>query len=176
LELELLAEEGPLARQLRRGEVRLPDDDTVVEMQRTVSEIYARAGLSRYEISNYARGGFHSRHNAAYWTGGEYFALGAGATGRMGLRRYQNHRSAEKYWADIEANRWPEAQIETLDIETLAKERISMGLRLTSGIHLEGRAEVVTRLEREGLLVVGDRVQLTPRGMDLHSSIAAALM
>ncbi len=176
LEKEALAEEVPLAKQLSRGEVRLPDDDTVVAMQRAVAEAYARHGLQRYEISNYARPGHHSRHNAAYWTGGEYLALGAGATGRVGGVRYQNHRSAEKYLADVEAGRLPEASREALDDETLASERVAMGLRLVSGVRIEGHAEALQRLQRAGLVEVGERVRLTDRGFDVHSSVAAALM
>lgn len=175
LEKEALAEEVPLAKQLARGEVKLPDDDIIIAMQRAVAEAYARHGLHRYEVSNYARPGHHSRHNAAYWTGGEYVAIGAGATGRVGRVRWQNHRSAEKYLADVEAGRLPEASREPLSDETLAAERVAMGLRLVSGIRLPDSA-ALGRLEREGLVTRGDRVQLTERGFDLHSSIAAALM
>lgn len=176
LEKEALAEEVPLAKQLSRGEVQLPPDDVVVSMQRAVAEAYAAKGLIRYEVSNYAKPGYHSRHNAAYWTGGEYVALGAGATGRVGHARYQNHRSAEKYFADVEAGRLPEANREELDGETLQAERVAMGLRLTGGVKLEADPAQLQKLEREGLIVRGERVRLTERGFDLHSSIAAALM
>jgi len=111
LEREALAEEVPLARQLARGEVTLPSDDQTLEMGHAIGEIYAAHGLARYETSNYARPGFHSRHNALYWTGGEYLALGAGATGYLhggaGGVRYSNHRSAERYLAEVEADRAP---------------------------------------------------------------------
>jgi oxygen-independent coproporphyrinogen-3 oxidase len=176
LEKEALAEEVPLAKQLKRGEVKLPPDEVVISMQRAVAEAYAARGLHRYEISNYAKRGFHSRHNAAYWTGGEYLALGAGATGRVGRVRYQNHRSAERYLADVEAGRLPEGGREALDEQTLQSERIAMGLRLVGGIVLEGRAQELGRLERAGLVAKGERVRLTERGFDLHSSVAAALM
>ncbi|MBL8951273.1 MAG: radical SAM family heme chaperone HemW [Myxococcaceae bacterium] len=176
LEKEALAEEVPLAKQLSRGEVTLPPDDAVIAMQRAVAAEYARVGLQRYEISNYAKPGFHSRHNAAYWTGGEYLALGSGATGRIGNVRWQNHRSAERYLADVEAGRLPEANREPLDDQTLAAERVAMGLRLVSGIRLAGPADELGRLERAGLVTLGERVRLTDRGFDVHSSVAAALM
>ncbi|MBK7862040.1 MAG: radical SAM family heme chaperone HemW [Archangiaceae bacterium] len=180
LEREALAEEVPLARQLSRGEVTLPEDEVVLAMQRAVAAELGEHGLQRYEVSNYARPGFHSRHNACYWTGGEYLALGAGATGRVGAVRYQNHRSAEKYFADVEAGRLPEASREALDGETLSAERVAMGLRLVNGVKLDvvsaGRAAALQRFEREGLVVRGERVRLTERGFDLHSAVAAALM
>ncbi|HZA12861.1 MAG TPA: radical SAM family heme chaperone HemW, partial [Myxococcaceae bacterium] len=109
LDQESLAEEVPLARQLARGEVTLPPDEEVVAMQRAVRDVFRARGLERYEISNYAREGYHSRHNALYWTGGEYLALGTGATGflREGANggsglRYSNLRSAEKWFAAID--------------------------------------------------------------------------
>lgn len=187
-----LAEEVPLAKQLARGEVSLPDDDTVVRMQRVVRDVYAAAGLQRYEVSNYAKPGFHSRHNASYWTGGEYLALGVGATGfvaRGGQAfRYSNHRSAERYLAEAEAGRVPEASREPLSDVERFEERVAMGLRLTSGVDLDAvcadfgqdvapRRAVVEQLVRGGLArVEAGRVRLTDEGFDVHSAIAARLM
>ena len=61
LDSESLAEDVPLAKQLARGEVQLPADDVVVEMQRTVRDVYRQAGLERYEVSNYSKRGFNHR-------------------------------------------------------------------------------------------------------------------
>lgn len=188
LDKEVLAEEVPLARQLSRGEVQLPPDDEVVAMQRAVSEVFAAAGLERYEVSNYARPGFHSRHNAAYWTGGEYLAVGSGATGRVGTTRYSNQRSADKWLHQLEAGRLAEVVSEPLSADQLLGERIAMGLRLVSGVDVlaAAKAHGVDVKERErslkffasqGLLTrVGGRAALTPKGFDLHSAIAARLM
>jgi putative oxygen-independent coproporphyrinogen III oxidase len=188
LDKEALAEEVPLAKQLARGEVTLPPDEQVTGMQRAVEETYANAGLARYEVSNYAKPGRHSRHNALYWTGGEYLALGVGATGRLGLRRYSNQRSADKYLAEVEAQGVPTSQEEALDDATLFRERLAMGLRLTNGLDLEAlcraysedygpRRAQVEMLTRHGLLKHdGGRVQLTPAGFDVHSAVCARLM
>lgn len=183
-----LAEEVPLAKQLARGEVALPPDEQVIEMQRAFEETLSAAGLSRYEVSNYARAGFHSRHNALYWTGGEYLALGAGATGTVGRLRYSNHRSVEKWFEALGAKTLPHAGEEPLDDEALCAERVAMGLRLTSGVALEdvlhdfgrtlgAKQAVVARLVREGFAEVAfGRLRLTSRGFDVHSAIAAALL
>lgn len=188
LDAESLAEEVPLAKQLSRKEVELPKESIVVEMQRAVAEVYERAGLSRYEISNYAKPSFHSRHNSAYWTGGTWLALGVGATGSLGPHRYANHRSAERYLAAVEAGVLPEKSTETLTNLELFEERVAMGLRLSSGLNLravcehfgqpyEPRALWVERFLTEGLATLdGDRFRLTDRGMDVHSAIAARLM
>lgn len=188
LDAESLAEEVPLAKQLARGEVQLPPDEEVVAMQRVVRDGFRAAGLERYEISNYARPGFHSRHNSAYWTGGDWLALGVGATGSLGQLRYANQRSAERYLVEVEAGRLPEKSREALtDVERF-EERVAMGLRLTTGVRLEHlcqtsgqpwgpREAVVARLVAEGLAVVdAGRVRLTDAGFDVHSAIAARLM
>ena len=188
LEKEALAEEVPLAKQLARGEVTLPPDEQVLAMQRGVAEAYGRVGLQRYEVSNYARPGRHSRHNALYWTGGEYLALGVGATGRVGARRYSNQRSADKYLDEVEQQGVPSSQEEVLDAPTLFRERLAMGLRLTNGIELEAlcaeyseplgsRAVQVQLMIRHGLLERREgRVRLTPAGFDVHSAVCARLM
>ncbi|MBX5482636.1 MAG: radical SAM family heme chaperone HemW [Myxococcaceae bacterium] len=194
LDRESLAEEVPLARRLARGEVTLPPDEEVLQMQRTVRDVYRAAGLLRYEISNYARPGRHSRHNAAYWTGGEYLALGTGATGFIlepegtGGVRYANHRSAERYLVQVEQDSLPVASVETLTARELFSERVAMGLRLSTGIDLQAtcrafgedyapRAKVVEALVTGGLAVQdGPRLLLTDRGADVHSAISARLM
>lgn len=188
LDKEALAEEVPLAKQLARGEVTLPPDEQVLRMQRAVADAYADAGLARYEVSNYARPGKHSRHNALYWTGGEYLALGVGATGRLGHRRYSNQRSADRYLLEVETQGVPTAQEEALDESTLFRERLAMGLRLTNGIDLqalcrayaedfEPRRVQLDLMTKHGLLEQdGARVRLTPAGFDVHSAVSARLI
>jgi oxygen-independent coproporphyrinogen-3 oxidase len=187
-----LAQEVPLARALRRGEVALPEDEAVVAMQRAVARVYGAAGLRRYEVSNYARPGLHSRHNAAYWTGGEWLALGVGASGTLaqgtGRLRTSNVRSAEAYLAQLGAGRLPEDSREVLTPEEVFEERVAMGLRLVSGLDLEAvcadfgqpyapRRPVVERLVAARLARwQGGRLALTEAGLDVHSAVAAALM
>jgi oxygen-independent coproporphyrinogen-3 oxidase len=182
----------PLAKALRRGEVHLPPDEDVVAMQRAVRDAYEAAGLSRYEISNYARRGLHSRHNALYWTAGEYLALGVGATGTVQLAgerlRYSNHRSAEVYLRALAQGQLAEASREVLSPLEQFEERVAMGLRLVTGVDLEAvcadfgqpfasRRATVNHLVKAGLAneTLG-RLRLTDGGLDLHSAISARLM
>lgn len=193
LERALLAEEVPLQRRLSRGELALPGEEDLLAMARAVRETFQAAGFQRYEISNYAHAGYHSRHNAAYWTGGEYLALGAGAAGYLSTgagsgERYANLRSAEKYLDRVEADELPEAGREQLTSQELFEERVAMGLRLTGGVELAQACrlygvELGPRLkEAERLVALGvarfqeGRLALTDRGLDLHSEIAARLI
>ncbi|HLT29484.1 MAG TPA: radical SAM family heme chaperone HemW, partial [Myxococcaceae bacterium] len=139
LEREALAVEVPLGKQLARGEISLPPDEVVVDMAHAIEDGFGAAGLTRYEISNFAKPGFHSRHNTLYWTGGEYLALGAGATGFLanaslpseertgdgaprptgvsGGLRYENLRSAPRYLAQVGKGELPESGREQLGAE-----------------------------------------------------------
>ncbi|MGQ0504327.1 MAG: radical SAM family heme chaperone HemW [Myxococcaceae bacterium] len=188
LDRESLAEEVPLAKQLARGEVVLPADDETSAQGEAVREVYAKAGLERYETSNCAQPGYHSRHNSLYWTGGEYLALGVGATGFLGTRRYSNHRSAEKYLDAVENGRPVEANVEMLTRGELFEERLAMGLRLSTGVDLaavcerfdepfEKRFEVANTLVRDGFATWHqENLVLTSRGAELHSAICARML
>jgi putative oxygen-independent coproporphyrinogen III oxidase len=191
LERETLAEEVPLGRQLERGEISLPADEVIVDMARAIRETYAADRFIRYEISNYALPGFHSRHNSLYWTGGEYLGLGVGAAGHARSPtpfRYSNHRSPERYLRDVKELKLPEAWREALGNRELFEERLAMGLRLSSGIDLDAVCAefgepIAKRREEIGRLIAGGfarrrgrRVALTERGANLHSSVCARLI
>jgi putative oxygen-independent coproporphyrinogen III oxidase len=191
VEREALAEETVFARRLRTGELTLPPDEVVAAMVEGVTDVLGAAGLERYEISNHARPGKHARHNALYWTGGEYLALGAGATGSWregaGGVRTTAHRSAERWFAEVEAGRLPESSREALGPGELFAERLMLGLRLLSGLDVErlardsgvaSRADRLARLETEGLGARGadGRFRLSRRGLLLHSEVCARLL
>jgi putative oxygen-independent coproporphyrinogen III oxidase len=191
VEREALAEETVFARRLRTGQLHLPPDALVADMVEAVSDVLGRAGLQRYEVSSYAKPGKHSRHNALYWTGGEYLALGAGATGftrtEDGGVRTSAHRSTEKWFADVEAGRLPEAEAEVLGQGELFRERLMLGLRFVGGLDVERlaadfheatRKETLQKLQAEGLgqQMADGRFRLTPRGLLLHSDVCAQLL
>ncbi len=93
----LTVEEGtPLARRVAGGEA-LPDDDAQAALYLWTVERLRQAGYAQYEISNFARAGFQSRHNLKYWMGGEYMGFGAGAHSDFGGCRYSCVRDLEGY-------------------------------------------------------------------------------
>src|SRR5712691_6762555 len=116
LTLTGLAEDVPMAKAVRRGEIRVPDEEQSVEMGLAVRDELSRGGYARYEISNYAKPGFEAVHNTLYWRGGEYAAVGCGACGfrrtGTGGRRYANDRSPEKYMERVEHKGTGEASSE----------------------------------------------------------------
>ena len=93
----LKVEEGtPLAARVAQGEV-LPDDDTQAELYLWTVERLKQAGYGQYEISNFAKPGFESRHNLRYWLTRPYIGFGPGAHSDFGGRRYSWVRDLEGY-------------------------------------------------------------------------------
>lgn len=87
----LILEEGtPLARLVEEGSVQLPDEEASFNMYEMTTDVLAKAGLQRYEISNYAAPGQESLHNLVYWHYEPYAAFGVGACTFTGTERRTN--------------------------------------------------------------------------------------
>jgi oxygen-independent coproporphyrinogen-3 oxidase len=183
----------PFARGAARGQLALADEDAVVDMMERLESRLGAAGLARYEISNYARPGFESRHNRRYWARVPVLALGPGAhstevrtaSSPYGQRR-ANLRSLEAWLARIEADEPGDAgEPETLDAPTARGEAMLLGLRTNAGVCAALFAEEfgapprgffggeIDALVRDGLLVEAGQgsLQLTRRGRLLADSV-----
>lgn len=136
----LAVEEGtPLAENIRSGKTR-HDADFADEVWIFAREILEKKGFFQYEISNFAKKGFESRHNLSYWTLRDYLGAGAGATGTAGEKRFTNTKDIAKYiefWKNVP----PKTQLlnapgetEILDFETREFEFLMMGLRTLRGV------------------------------------------
>ena len=134
----------PFAQRAARGTLSLPEEETQAEMMRAAISTSAEAGLVHYEISNFARPGFASRHNRSYWTGDAYLGIGVGAHGFLpgggaqGLgRRWWNVRAPEHYVDTVREGNLPEEGAEDLDREAALLEALYLGLRQRSGLDLD---------------------------------------
>ena len=189
LTLTGLAEEVPMAKALRRGELTLPDDEVVSDMGDAVRSELGKGGYDRYEISNYARPGLEAVHNSLYWRGGEYAAAGCGACGFLrqggGGLRFANDRSPERYMERVERGGTGESSSERVSPEDHLRERMFTGLRLAEGIDLaalerdldlpirERYSSRIRRIVSEGLGSFDGKVlRLNDRGLDLHSEVS----
>jgi putative oxygen-independent coproporphyrinogen III oxidase len=189
LTLTGLAEEVPMAKAVKRGELTLPGDDAVSDMGDAVRAELGKGGYARYEISNYARPGFEAVHNSLYWRGVEYAAAGCGACGfrregRAALR-YANDRSPERYMERVESAGTGEASSERVPPDEHLRERIFTGLRLASGLDMaalerdldlpvrEQHRAAIERIVSDGLgSFDGAVLRLNDRGLDLHSEVS----
>jgi oxygen-independent coproporphyrinogen-3 oxidase len=137
----LTFEEGtPFHHEYRAGKIANLDEDEEIAMAELIDTKLGTAGLKRYEISNYARPWFHSRHNVNYWHSGDYLGLGAGAhsyrrndDGVTG-QRWNNEKSPAKYIAQIDDSHQAIIERETIDPHKAAAEFMFLGLRMTEGI------------------------------------------
>jgi oxygen-independent coproporphyrinogen III oxidase len=112
----------------------LPAEGAVVEQYWALARDAAARGLEHYEISNYARAGFRSRHNQIYWRAAEYLACGPGACGFVGDVRYGNVKPVARYCAELEDGTLPLDTFERLTARQQLAERLILGLRLVDGI------------------------------------------
>jgi oxygen-independent coproporphyrinogen-3 oxidase len=151
----------------RYGAPDIPSDDRIADFYEIAVDRLARAGIARYEISNFARPGCESRHNLKYWQREPYFGFGADAHSFDGQWRWQNPESMEDYLRGIKPERIPADPV---------AERFFLGLRLAQGI--EGGwspfQPAIERFIREGLLEThGNAVRLTSRGVLLSNEVFA---
>jgi oxygen-independent coproporphyrinogen-3 oxidase len=123
------------------GVKELPLEETVTAQYRALARLAGEAGFEHYEISNYARPGFRSRHNQRYWRWEEYLGLGPGACGFLGHVRYGNVKAVERYCALVEAGAMPILSHEVLTERQALAERLILGLRTSDGIPAERLAE-----------------------------------
>ncbi len=176
----------PLGHHLRKGRPPLPSEQAVLEMEDQALELLARAGLERYEVSNFARPGRRCRHNLSTWRGGDYLALGPGAHGHLAGRRWGLARHLKRYLALARSGREPLEFSEELTPAQRALELFMLGLRTTGGVDLAAVARVLgedprrrhavalARLQELGWADLKDhRLIPTPRGLRMADAAAA---
>lgn len=181
----LIIEDGTkLARQIRRGEVPAPDDDLQADMYELADEAFEAAGLSWYEVSNWARTReTRSRHNLAYWRGDDWWGFGPGAHSHVAGLRWWNVRHPAAYTDRLRSGESPAAGRERPDAaareleSVLLRSRIREGVA-TSELRADGR-RAVAGLVADGLVdgtdAVHGRVVLTRRGRLLADTVVRAL-
>ena len=140
----LTFEEGtPFHHEYRAGKMAHLDEDEEIAMAELIETKLGAAGLKRYEISNYARPWFHSRHNVNYWRCGDYLGLGAGAhsyrrndDGVTG-QRWSNEKNPANTWPRSTTPAKPLPNAKSIDLNKAAAEFMFLGLRMTEGIRTD---------------------------------------
>jgi oxygen-independent coproporphyrinogen-3 oxidase len=182
----LIVEDGTkLARQIKRGELAVPDEDLQADMYELADALLAEAGYDWYEVSNWARGAEHrSRHNLAYWQGGDWWGIGPGAHSHVGGVRWWNVKHPAAYAERVLSGVSPAAGRETLDARTRETERVLLLARIREGIdvaslHAAGR-HAVAGLIADGLIdakaALHGSVRLTITGRLLADAVVRRLL
>ena len=180
----ILENQTVFMNRMRRGKLPLPKEELEAEMFEYIIEELEKAGFEHYEISNFSKPGFESRHNLVYWDNAEYYGLGAGASGYVDGIRYKNHGPIRHYLEAVEAGK---ARIteEHLTLEEKMEEELFLGLRKKTGVSKarfeekfgisfdQHYGQVVASLTEQGLLVPDDKqVRMTKRGLFLGDTVA----
>ncbi|HLW35864.1 MAG TPA: radical SAM family heme chaperone HemW [Chthoniobacterales bacterium] len=162
-----------------RGEFR-QDSDSDAEFLDAAMSMLEAASYEHYEISNYARPGFRSAHNRAYWSGADYLGIGPSAFSTIGLVRRQNVSNFREYSDAVLSGKSATGSIEHLTAIMKRAEKIALGLRTDTGVpeRMLDSFETETReFVRLGLLQkADDRFVLTRAGKSVADSVAADLI
>jgi oxygen-independent coproporphyrinogen-3 oxidase len=160
-----------------RGEL-LQDTDTDAEFFEMTISILEEAGYEQYEISNYARPGFSSVHNRAYWLGKDYLGIGPSAFSTVGMQRWQNVCDYRSYADRVLSGQSPAGVSENLTNEMKRTERIALSLRMREGVDaVELKHRETEELISLGLLrKSGGNLMLTRKGKSLADSVAEAFL
>lgn len=138
----LTVEEGtPFALLEREGSLALPEEDASASMYEHASGFLTARGYEHYEIANFARPGFRSRHNSGYWQRRPCIGFGAGAHSLLPETEFgvrcRNAEDPTQYLSAMAGGSLPVAESLTLTREEAMSERLFLGLRLSEGVHLE---------------------------------------
>jgi len=176
----------PLAEQIRSGRRPAPVDELAAEMYEVMIDSLASARYEQYEISNFARAGFHSRHNNKYWRLEPVYGFGVSAHSFDGSERYANERDTARYVELVENGRSTEVMREVIDA---ASESVFLGLRLEEGIDLtehhaafgvdlrSTHRRELDELGEQGLIEIDDdRMRLTSRGKLFSNEVFAVFV
>ena len=162
-----------------RGEFR-QDEDTDAEFFEMTMAILENAGYEHYEVSNYARPGFESVHNRAYWLGQDYLGIGPSAVSTIGMQRWQNVCNYRTYTDRVFSGESTRGTSENLTHKMKRTERIALGLRTRYGVpssELKDFAQEVHELAALQLLrEANGNFVLTHRGKALADSVAEAFL
>jgi len=171
-------EENRQHRENRKNWPQLPDEDTERQMYYDTEKILSEAGYLRYEISNYAKPGFESRHNSSYWERVDYKGFGIGAASLLNHVRFRNSESLSGY---LKGNFCYESE-ETLTHREELEETMFLGLRMMKGVCLteelqDTYGKVLEELQEMGLMErTGNRAWLTSRGIDVSNYALAKFL
>lgn len=181
----LILEEGTKLYDLvESGETKLVDEDVERKMYWQVKNILEKNGYSHYEISNFAKMGYESKHNLNCWEQKEYLGIGAAAHSYYNKKRYSNTDNIEEYIKNINEGKSIKTIHEVQTVEDEQKEYMLLGLRKIEGVSISKfkekfiqnpiyifRKELNKLVEEELIEVDIDSIKLTNKGLDFANLV-----
>lgn len=181
----LIVEDGTaLARRVRRGELPAPDDDVLASRYERIDARLADAGMTWYEVSNWAKADDPSArcaHNLGYWDGGDWWGAGPGAHSHVGGVRWWNVKHPARYASTLADGVLPVGGSEHLTAEDRHTELVMLTVRLRTGLPLseldDGEREAAETVVADGLAVErDDQLVLTDRGRLLADAVVRTIL
>ncbi len=182
----ILEENTPLEEMISKKTLKLPSDELERKMYWETKRILEENGYLHYEISNYAKNGFLSRHNTNCWKQKEYLGFGVAAHSYYKNKRYNNLNQIEKYCKNINEDRIEENRTiqEIQRDEEKQKEYMLLGLRMIEGVNIQDFKnkfvqnpiylfhKELEKLVKEGLLEIDlNQIKLTSKGLDFANLV-----
>jgi putative oxygen-independent coproporphyrinogen III oxidase len=174
---------------MRKGKLSLPTEEEEAQMYEEAMRQMEIHGYRQYEISNYARPSFESRHNLTYWNNEEYYGIGAGAHSYVGGVRRANIKPINKYIETVQETGFPYLEVHHVTVSEQMEEEMFLGLRKTEGVSKQrflekfgmsvhdvfGRA--IAAEKQKGLLEeTQTHIRLTHRGKLLGNEVFQAFI
>ena len=174
---------------MQKGKLNLPPQELEAAMYELVMETMEQHGLHQYEISNFSKPGFESRHNLTYWDNLEYYGIGAGAHGYTAGKRIANHGPLKKYINSLKQDDLPVLEEHLVPVHEQMEEEMFLGLRKIEGVSFarfkerfsvemtEIFAKPLEQQVEKGLLIIEDNgVRLTRQGKLLGNEVFQAFL
>jgi len=176
----IIEENTKLKQMLENKEIEIPSDEEERKMYWKIKELLEENEYEHYEISNYSKPGYYSKHNSDCWSQKEYLGFGVAAHSYINAKRFSNSKTIEEYiknynYKDIE---------EEQDKEGMAKEYMMLGLRKIQGVSISAferkfqinplfyfRFEISKLVEEDLIEIDLDNIKLTHKGLDLANLV-----
>ena len=183
----LIVEDGtPIANKIEKGELQLPDEELERNMYWFVKNTLELNGYKHYEISNFAKKGYESKHNLNCWNQKEYIGIGVAAHSYRDITRYSNTENIEEYIKNVNNEEFNKNKIihEVQKEDDAKKEFMLLGLRKIDGIKISDfknkfgdnpiylyRNELKKLVDEKLLIIDNNNIRLSNKGIDLANLV-----
>jgi len=174
---------------MQKGKLPLPGEDIEASMYEMLMEEMEKHGYHQYEISNFSKPGFESKHNLTYWNNEHYYGFGAGAHSYLNGMRRANIGPVKRYMETIQSGMLPVLEDHQVTLEEKMEEEMFLGLRKTDGISIPHFVEKFSRdplqqyqqelrdlTAKQWIEIANDHIYLTKRGRLLGNEVFMAFL
>lgn len=183
----IIEEDTKIALSINQNKLQEIEEDVYINMYRFSIDFFEKEGYHQYEISNFAKNGYESKHNIGYWTHKNYLGLGVAAHSYIDRIRFSNTENINTYITRLQERKSPIEHSESISDLEIFEEIIMLEIRMNTGINLDKlKAEFdvndeftsrVNKLISRGLLEESSsHIKLTQEGRELCNTVILELV